>query len=58
MHKLGLGCSQPLRGWPRCMATANLPRSVLPTQAGPVIDAGGIFEFARSTGMIKAKASA
>lgn len=24
--------------------------------AGPVIDAGGIFEFARSTGMIKAKA--
>ncbi|KAL4452054.1 hypothetical protein ABPG75_007716 [Micractinium tetrahymenae] len=26
--------------------------------AGPVIDAGGIFEFARSTGMIKAKASA
>ncbi len=27
-------------------------------QAGPVIDAGGIFEYARSTGMIKAKASA
>ncbi|KAL4437545.1 hypothetical protein ABPG77_003526 [Micractinium sp. CCAP 211/92] len=26
--------------------------------AGPVIDAGGIFEYARSTGMIKAKASA
>jgi len=25
-------------------------------QAGPVIDAGGIFEFARKSGMIKAKA--
>jgi hypothetical protein len=23
-------------------------------QAGPVIDAGGIFEFARNSGMIKA----
>ena len=28
----------------------------LQRQAGPVIDAGGIFEFARKSGMIKAKA--
>ena len=24
------------------------------TQAGPVVDAGGLFEYARQTGMIKA----
>ena len=27
-----------------------------PLQAGPVIDAGGLFDFARSTGMIKSAA--
>lgn len=32
------------------------PACAVPMQAGPVIEAGGIFEFARSTGMIKAKA--
>jgi hypothetical protein len=26
-------------------------------QAGPVIDAGGIFDYARKTGMIQAKAA-
>ena len=33
------------------LATA---RSLSVLQAGPVIDAGGIFEFARNSGMIKA----
>lgn len=27
-------------------------------QAGPVVDAGGIFEYARQTGMIKRAATA
>ena len=40
------------------MSTAHEPDvHVLRLQAGPVVDAGGIFEYARQQGMIKTAAA-
>ena len=53
-----LGCPPVCLQWhPACAADAMcVPEPCMghALQAGPVVDAGGLFEYARQTGMIKA----
>lgn len=42
----------------RVLATGKVYRLKPLGEAGPVIDAGGIFEYARQQGMIKTKTAA
>ena len=51
----GGGGAARLPGFSLSLTPVSLPLSLSPSpaQAGPVIDAGGIFEYARQQGMIK-----
>ena len=59
LKSIGEVTSCKANGFPFIFSSHALSKgTVTSLQAGPVVDAGGIFEYARQTGMIKTAATA